>query len=219
MVRGEGVQLRRDDWPVNRKRIQWLWRAEGLWVRLSPPQRSRLGTSTSGTDRLAAQHPNHVWAVDLLSTPPRMDGPVQVLSMCDEFTWESVGGKVARSITTDDMAGILGLVGVLGGLPKYNYCDKGPELIAAPIRDWCRFSATGAAYIDLGPPWQNPYMESFNSRARDGLFARAIFHSNMEAGTPYDDWRHDYNTHRSGSALKWLPPAQRARRWSPATIQ
>jgi putative transposase len=145
--------------------------------------------------------------------------PFKVFSMCDEFTRESVGGKVARSITADDVADILDLVTVQRGAPKYIRCDNGPEFIVAAIRDWCRFSGTGAAYIDPGSPWQNPYVESFNSRARDELFAQEIFHSIMEARILYEDWRHDYNTYRPHSALKWLPPAQYASQWSPATIQ
>jgi len=212
-------RLRLDGWPVNRKRIQRLWRAEGLRVPPSPPKRSRLGTSSSGADRLAAQHPNHVWAMDFLFDTTSDGRPFKVLSMCDEFTRESVGGKVARSITADAVADILDLVTVQRGAPKYIRCDNGPEFIAAAIRDWCRFSGTGAAYIDPGSPWQNPYVESFNSRARDELFAREIFHSIMEARILYEDWRHDYNTYRPHSALKWLPPAQYASQWSPATIQ
>ena len=212
-------RLRLDGWPVNRKRIQRLWRAEGLRVPPSPPKRSRLGTSSSGADRLAAQHPNHVWAMDFLFDTTSDGRPFKVLSMCDEFTRESVGGKVARSITADDVADILDLVTVQRGAPQYIRCDNGPEFIAAAIRDWCRFSGTGAAYIDPGSPWQNPYVESFNSRARDELFAREIFHSIMEARILHDDWCHEYNTYRPHGALKWLPPAQYASQWSPATIQ
>ena len=99
------------------------------------------------------------------------------------------------------------------GTPKYIRCDNGPEFIAAAIWDWCRFSSTGAAYIDPGSPWQNAYVESFSSRARDELFAREIFHSIMEAKVLYDDWRRTYNHYRPRSALNWLPPAQYATQW------
>ena len=91
--------------------------------------------------------------------------------------------------------------------------------LEALLRDDRRFSGAGAAYIDPGSPWQNPFVESFNRRARDELFAREIFHSIMEARVLYDDWRHTYNTYRPHSALNWLPPAQYASQWSGATIQ
>jgi transposase InsO family protein len=126
--------------------------------------------------------------------------PFKVLSMCDEFIRESVGGKAARSITDDDVADILDLVTVRRGAPRYIRCDNGPEFIAAAIRDWRCLSGTGAACIDPGPPWQNPSVESFNSRAGDELFAGEIFHSIMEARILYDGWRYDYNTYRPHSA-------------------
>jgi putative transposase len=212
-------RLRLDGWPVNRKRVQRLWRDEGLRVPAAPPKRSRVGTSTAGAERLSAQHPNQVWALDILFDTTSDGRPFKVFSMCDEFTRESVGGKVARSITADDVVVILDSAAGQRGVPKFIRCDNGPEFIAAAIRDWCRFSGAGAAYIDPGSPWQNPFVESFNSRARDELFAREIFHSIMEAQVLYEDWRNIYNTYRPHSALNWLPPAQYASQWSGATIQ
>ncbi len=212
-------RLRLDGWRVNRNRVQRLWRAEGLRVPPAPLKRSRLGTSSLGAERLRAEYPNHVWAMDFLFDTTADGRPFKVLSMCDEFTRESVGGQLGRSITADDVVAILDGAAAERGTPKYIRCDNGPEFIAAAIRDWCRFSSTGAAYIDPGSPWQNAYVESFNSRARDELFAREIFHSIMEAKVLYDDWRRTYNHYRPHSALNWLPPAQYATQWSQATIQ
>jgi putative transposase len=45
--------------------------------------------------------------------------------------------------------------------------DNGPEVIATALKDWCRFNTAGTIYIEPGNPWQNPYVESFNSRMRD----------------------------------------------------
>jgi hypothetical protein len=93
-------------------------------------------------------------------------------------------------------------------------CENGAEFIAAASRDWCRFSGTGAAYIDPGSPWQNPYVESFSSRARDELFAREIFDSILEAKVLYADWCHAYNVHRPHSALGYQPAAAFAKAYS-----
>ena len=162
-------RLRLDGWMVNRKRVQRPWRAEGLRVPPAPPKRSRLGSSSPGTGRLRAEHPNHLWAMDFLFDTTADGRPFKVLSMCDEFTQESAGGQLGRSITADDAVAILDGAASERGTPKYIRCDNGPEFVAAAIRDWCRFSGTGAAYIDPGSPWQNAYVESFNSRARDDL--------------------------------------------------
>ncbi len=56
--------LRDEGWAVNRKRIQRLWREEGLRVPQKRRKRQRLGTSTVPADRLRAAVPNQVWAMD-----------------------------------------------------------------------------------------------------------------------------------------------------------
>jgi putative transposase len=93
------------------------------------------------------------------------------------------------------------------GYPEFIRCDNGPEFVATAIRDWCRFSGTGASFIEPGSPWQNPYVESFNARARDELFNREIFDTVREARVLYMDWRHRYNHHHPHSALGWMTPA------------
>ena len=133
--------------------------------------------------------------------------PFKVLSMCDEYTRESVAQRLSRSITADDLATILDATVAKRGHPEFVRCDNGPEFTAQAIRDWCRFSGTGAAFIEPGSPWQNPYVESFNSRARDELFSREVFTSITEARVLYHDWCDQYNRHHPHSALGWLSPA------------
>ena len=82
------------------------------------------------------------------------------------------------------------------------------------IRDWCRFMGTGTAYIEPGSPWENPYVESFNGKLRDELFAREVFDSVMEARILFDDWGDVYNRHRPHSALGYLAPAVFAAAWN-----
>lgn len=93
------------------------------------------------------------------------------------------------------------------GAPEFVRFDNGPEFIAAAIRDWCRFSAAGAVYIEPGSPWQNPFVESFIGKTRDELFAREIFHSVFEARVLYSDWCDIYNRTRPHSSIGYLPPA------------
>src|SRR5690349_22740717 len=56
--------LREDGWDVNRKRVQRIWREEGLRVPPRRRKRQRLGDSTVPADRLRAERPGHVWAID-----------------------------------------------------------------------------------------------------------------------------------------------------------
>ena len=205
--RQAGAGLRKEGWQMNHKRVQRLWREEGLRVPPHSPKRRRLGNSTVPARRLQAERPNQVWALDFMFDTTADGRPFKVLSMCDEFTRESVGGRLGRSITADDVVAVLDQLRLQRGAPEYIRCDNGPEFIAAAIRDWCRFSGTGTSFIDPGSPWQNAYVESFNGKARDELFAREIFDSILEARVLYEDWRHAYNLHRPHRSLGLQPPA------------
>jgi putative transposase len=201
-----GTKLRQEGWQVNHKRVQRLWREEGLRVPQRSPKRRRLGHSTVPAQRLQAERPNQVWALDFMFDTTSDGRPFKVLSMCDEFTRESVGGLVGRSITADDVVAELDRLRRGRGAPEFIRCDNGPEFVARAIRDWCAGTGSGTSFIDPGSPWQNAFVESFNSRARDELFAREIFDSILEAKVLYEDWRQAYNRHHPHSALGFQPP-------------
>ena len=79
---------------MNHKRVQRLWRDEGLRVPQQSPKRRRLGQSTVAADRLRAERPNHVWALDFMFDTTSDGRPFKVLSMCDEFTKECLEGPL-----------------------------------------------------------------------------------------------------------------------------
>lgn len=84
----------------------------------------------------------------------------------------------------------------------------GDELTAWVLREWCRLGSTGTAYIEPGSPWQNAYVESFNSRLRDELLNVEEFTSLAEAKVLAADWRSDYNANHPHSALGMMSPAR-----------
>ena len=95
--------------------------------------------------------------------------------------------------------------------------DNGPELIAWALRDWCRLAGTGPAYIEPGSPWENPFVESFNSRVRDELLNIEEFATLLEAQVLVEAWRIEYNTYRPHSSLGGLTPAEYAASWTSTT--
>ena len=99
------------------------------------------------------------------------------------------------------------LAALRGRAPEHIRSDNGPELTANALRDWCRFSRTGASYIEPGSPWQNPYVESFGSRVRDELLSGELVETLLE------DWRADYMERRPHSALGMMAPARFAASW------
>ncbi len=198
--------LVREGYCLNRKKVQRLWREEGLRV---PPQhrkRQRLGTSTTPADRLAATSPDHVWALDYHFDVTATGRVIKILHVVDEFTRQSLADVVDHSIDADaTVAALDKIVASRGTLPRFIRCDNGPELTAHALRDWCRFAGAGTSYIDPGSPWQNPWVESYGSRMRDELLAIEQFDCLLEAQVLVADWRAEYNDYRPHSALG-MPP-------------
>jgi putative transposase len=165
-ARGEG-------WNVNHKKIQRLWREEGLRV----PQRrrrKRLGTNTA-PDTARADAPNKVWAVDFQfdATDGRL---IKIVSIVNEHTRECLDGLVDRSITADVLIDELDRLAAMRGYPAVLRCDNGPELACQAVADWAG-EHVGLSFIPPGEPWRNGYVESFNSRIRDECLNINIFWS------------------------------------------
>jgi len=200
---------------VNRKAIQRLWREEGLGVPARRRKRQRLGTSTCPADRLAAEHPDHVWALDYQFDQTTDGRILKLLNIVDEHTREALTITVDRRIDADATVAVLDrLVAERQTAPRFLRCDNGPELTANALRDWCRFAGTGTSSIEPGSPWQNPYVESFGGRLGDELLAVEAFSSLLEAQVLVEDWRIEDNTLRPHRALGYRTPAQYARAWT-----
>jgi putative transposase len=200
--------LRGEGWQVNRKKVQRLWREEGLRVPQRKRKRQRLGDSTVPGERLRAERPNHVWALDFQFDTTSDGRILKLLHVVDEHTREALAIRVARSIDADHTTRVLDrIVAERGCGPELVRMDNGPEMTANALRDWCRFSGAGRSFIEPGSPWQNPFVESFGSRVRDEVLAVEAFDSLLEAKTVIEDWRKIYNHQRPHSSLGWRPPA------------
>ena len=199
---------------MNRKKVQRLWREEGLRVPRRRRKRQRLGESSTSADRLTATRPDHVWALDYQFDVTATGRVLKILHVVDEFTRESLSDLVGHSIDADATVAVLDKIAATrGGHPEFIRCDNGPELTAYALRDWCRFAGTGTSYIEPGSPWQNPWVESYGSRMRDELLAIEQFDTLLEAQVLIADWRILYNDHRPHSALGMLTPTEYARQW------
>jgi len=91
-------RLRELGWEVNRKRVQRLWREEGLRVPVRKRKRRRLGESTVPAQRLRAQRPNQVWAFDFQHDQTVCGRQIRLMNIVDEFTREALvtGGAQHR---------------------------------------------------------------------------------------------------------------------------
>jgi putative transposase len=170
-----------------------------------------------GVDRAGravwAERPNHVWAFDFQFDQTADGRALKLLNIVDEFTREALEMLVERNIDSDAVTVALDRLVAERDVPEHLRMDNGPEMTANALRDWCRYSNTGTAYIEPGSPWQNPFVESFHSRVRDELLDVEEFSCLAEAKVVIEDWREDYNHHRPHSSLGMLAPAAFAAQW------
>ena len=212
--------LCREGHRLNRKKVQRIWREEGLRVPPRRHKRQRLGVSSTPADRLSANGADHVWALDYQFDVTSFGRTIKILHVTDEFTRESLCDLVAYSIDADaTVAALDAIAAKRGTVPQFVRMDNGPELTAHALRDWCRFTGTATSYIEPGSPWQKPWVESYGSRMRDELLAIEQFDSLLEAQVLVADWREEYNTYRPHSALGMLTPSEFAERWRTNQLQ
>lgn len=125
--------------------------------------------------------------------------------------------EAERRIDADRVVDVLDrIVREQGRRPEFVRCDNGPEMTSAALRDWCRFSRAGAAFIEPGSPWENPFVESFNSRVRDELLAVEVFSCLAEAKVMVEDFRQDYNRSRPHRAHGMMTPTALRTGWEAA---
>ena len=199
--------LRAAGWLVNDKRVERIWRREGLKVPKKQPKRGRLWLTDGSCVRLRPEHRNHVWSYDFVEDRTHDGRKYRMLNVLDEFTHESLAIRVARKLKAIDVIDVLSDLFILRGVPGHIRSDNGPEFVAAAVREWIAAVGAKTAYIAPGSPWENGYIESFNARLRDELLEGEIFYSLKEAQIVIESWRRHYNAVRPHESLGYRPPA------------
>jgi transposase InsO family protein len=209
--------LQSEGWKVNAKRIYRLWRQEGLKVPKKTRKRRRLGSSEGGITRRKATYKDHVWSVDFTFDRTTNGRSVKILAIIDEFTRECIGLEVGRKLTSDDFIDVLVDLFTIRGIPAFIRSDNGPEFIARRVRSFLDSIDVGTSYIEPGSPWQNGFVESFNSKFRDECLGCEEFTTVQEARVLIEHWRQTYNHRRPHSSLDGLTPAAFASRCAAST--
>ena len=194
-------------WVVNDKRVERIWRREGLKVPKKQPKRGRLWLNDGSCIRLRAERPNHVWSYDFVEDRTHEGRKYRMLNIVDEFTHECVAIRIDRKLKSTDVIDVLSDLFILRGVPEHIRSDNGPEFVAKAVQKWITAVGARTAYITPGSPWENGFIESFNARLRDELLDGEIFYSLKEARIVIESWRHHYNTVRPHESLGYKPPA------------
>jgi putative transposase len=202
--------LQGESWQVNHKRVERIWRKEGLKVPQKQPKRRRLWLNDGSCIRLRPEHKDHVWSYDFMVARTTDGRAFRLLNIIDEYTRECLAILVKRHITSQDVIDVLFELFIFRGIPKHIRSDNGPEFTAKAVRKWLERLGVKTLFIEPGSPWENGYIESFNGKLRDELLDREVFTTLMEAKVLIEQWRMDYNHTRPHSALGYRPPAPEA---------
>ena len=202
--------LRIEGWGVKHKRVERIWRQEGLKVPQRQPKRGRLWLNDGSCIRLRPLYRGHVWSYDFVASRTHDGRALKLLTVLDEHTRECLAIVEARKIRAHDVLEVLADLFVRHGPPEYLRSDNGPEFSAKLVRRWLGRVGVEMLFIEPGSPWENGYNESFNGKLRDELLNGEIFYSLAEAAVLVEQWRREYNTVRPHSACGGFPPAPEA---------
>lgn len=199
-----------DGWEVNVKRVERLWRREGL--RVPPPRSKASGQKALGTDAhslwmLPSTSQGHVWSYDFMSLRTSRGTALRVLNVVDEFTRVCVGFHVDYTIGAMEVQRTLERIFEIHGRPKMIRSDNGREFIATSLLTWLKDQGVEPVQVAKASPQQNGYIERFNGSMRDELLDREVLHSLTEARVVIGQWVEHYNTERPHAGLEMRTPA------------
>lgn len=202
------IKLREKNWVINFKRVYRLWCQEGLKVpRKQHKRRHCAGGSENACHRKVPEHYNHVWSYDFVNERLENGRKVRMLVVIDKFTRECLALDIAKHFRGEDVVEVLRYLFAVRGWPKYIRSDNDPEFVSKAVQKWLEVSGVDTLYVAPGSPWENGYVESFNSRLRDELLNRELFLHIDELRYVADRWRMDYNHYRPHSSLGYMAPA------------
>lgn len=126
--------LQQDGWRVNHKRVERIWREEGLKVPKKQPKRGRLWLNDGSCVRLRPTHRNHVWSYDFVADRTHDGRSIKMLTIIDEYSRECLAIVTERSLKSDDVLDCLTEMFIRHGAPEYIRSDNGSEFTAKVVR-------------------------------------------------------------------------------------
>lgn len=197
--------VRRAGHRVNHKRIERIWKEQGLPL---PRPRPRRRVADASGRAVQAKAPNEVWSYDFVHEKTQEGVKLKMLTVIDEFTRESLEIRVEKRMDSTHVLETLDEIMAERGVPKHTRSDNGPEFICQRLTKWLREKGVDPLFIEPGSPWQNGFVESFNGKLRAECLDEEIFWSRAEAQVVVDWWREAYNTQRPHQALRFKTPAE-----------
>ena len=180
--------LRNAGWTVNVKRVERIWRREGLKVPQKQPKKGRLWLNDGSCIRLRPERQNHVWSYDFVESRTHDGRKFRMLNLIDEFTRECLAVQVNRKLNSTDVLDVLSDQFILRGVPGHIRSDNGPEFIANALAQWAQSKGIALQHIQPGKPTQNAYVERFNKTYRTEVLDCYVFDSLTEVRDMTAEW-------------------------------
>lgn len=198
--------LKREGQRVNHKRVERLYRLEGLSLRRRKRKR-RSGALREAMPIPAG--PNEVWSADFIHDRIVQGGAFKCLTLIDHCTRETPDLYVARSIRGSDVVAVLERLRLCGRKPKVLVLDNGPEFTSVALARWAALHDVRLFFIEPGKPTQNAFIESFNGKLRNECLNQHWFATIEEARIVIEAWRQEYEMRRPHSGLAGRTPRGR----------
>lgn len=202
--------LREQGWKVNHKRVERIWKQEGLKVPRKQPKRRRLWLNDGSCLRLRPLFRNHVWSYDFVADRTSDGRPIRMLTVIDEYSRKCLSIHIQRQIKAPEVLYKLSELFITEGIPDHIRSDNGSEFTSKSVRSWLERLGVKTLFIEPGSPWENGYIESFNGKLRDELLNGEIFDTILEAKVITENWRNHYNQVRPHSSLNYKVPVPEA---------
>ena len=194
---------REEKCAVNHKRIERLYRLEGL--ALSVRRRKKL-KSIARLELPVPTKRNERWSMDFVHDKLWNGRRFRCLNVVDMFTRQCLAIEVDTSINGIRVARVLERLVSDHGKPKTIVVDNGPEFISQHVDEWAYRTGVHLAFIRPGKPIENAYVESFNGKFRDKCLNTHYFSTLQEAREKISHWRDEYNNFIPHRSLNGLTP-------------
>jgi putative transposase len=203
--------LIREGWVANLKRVHRLWKVLGL-RRTARRKKTKKSSMPGGSKNSCTNQPacfkNDVWTCDFVADRTTDGGSLKWLTLVDEYTRECLTLHVDVSLAGADVRRVLARVVGRRGAPTRIRSDNGSEFICAALTGWLPQVGTKAIPVAPASPWENGFIESFNSRVRDEFLNREEFESVADARSKASWWRREYNRVRPHGSLSYKTPEE-----------
>lgn len=212
------MELRRQGWTVNRKRVSRLMGEMGLKIKKKPKKKYTTASDhpfpryPNLVSDLEIVHPDQVWVADITYIALATED-VYLAIVMDVFTRSIRGWHLGRSL-----GGELTLTALRPALadhqPAIHHSDQGVQYAATAYVELLQAHGVAISMTDTGAAWQNGYAERVIRTIKEEEVNLSDYRDYSDAYQQIGLFLTDVYTHkRIHSALGYLTPAEFQMEW------